>query len=111
VLRKGLPARTITEATGIDDGEELPAKLGLNLPVELDGDDTMGEGFIQQGPKTLANTGGIHDDIFRAPTPGKGFQLTKEGEMVAAGPLPTVKDAVGGGLEGGEGGQVDGSNG
>jgi len=52
------------------------------------------EGFVQQSPKTLADTGGINDDILRAPTFNKGFQLTKEGEVVAAGPLPAMDDTV-----------------
>jgi hypothetical protein len=103
--------RNITEATGINDGEEFPAKLGFHQPVELDRDDPTRKRFVQHCPQALTHAGGIHDDILGTPTFGKSLQLTKEGEMVETNPLQTVKDAVGGGLECGEGSQVDGDNG
>jgi len=68
MLRECSLAAAVPEATGIYDGEELPAKLGFHLLVELDGDDTGWEGFVQQSPKTFANTSGINDDILWAPT-------------------------------------------
>jgi len=103
--------RTITEAPGVDDGKEAVADLALGGGGELDGDDFAGEGFVEQSPETFTHAGGVHDNVEGVPGFGEGFELTKDGEVVLAGPFNPVKDAVGGVIEGGDGGGVNLGNG
>ena len=67
----------VTEAAGLDDGEEAPANLGLFLLGELDRDDTRREGTIQKGPQPFAHAGGIDDDVLRVPGFGQALSLPK----------------------------------
>ena len=41
----------VTEAAGLDDGEEAPANLGFFLLGEFDRDDPGGEGMIEQAQR------------------------------------------------------------
>ena len=97
----------VTEAAGLDDGEEAPADLGFFLLGELDRDDTGGEGTIQQGPEAFADAGGIDDDVLGMPGFGKALELAEDGQMVFADPTVTGNDMIGGMAEGFEGGEVD----
>ena len=78
---------------------------------ELDRDDTGRKGFVEQRPEAFAHTGGIDDDVVGLPGFDEALELTEDGEVVETHPLPTVDDAVGGGMEGCEGGEVDGDDG
>ncbi len=61
----------VTEATGLNDGNEAPAKLGFFLLGEFDRDNPGREGMIEQRPETFADAGGIDDDVLRMPGFGR----------------------------------------
>jgi len=97
----------ITEATGFDDGDKAVADIALDGRGVLNGVDLTGPRTLEHGPETFANAGGIDDEVEGRPLLGKGLELSKYGEMVDPGPGMTLDDAVGGGLEELEGGEVD----
>ncbi len=101
----------VGEASGLDDGEEAPADLGFFLGGEFDGDDASGKGTVEQRPKPFADPGGVDDDVLRGAMLGKVLDLTEDGEVVLPGPGVTGEDTVGGMMELGEGGEVDGDDG
>jgi len=101
----------ITEATGFDDGDESIADIALDGGGVLDRMDLAGPGTLEHGPETFANAGGIDDEVEGRPLLGKGLELPEDGEMVDPGPGMTLDDAVGGGLEQFEGGEVDPNDG
>jgi len=91
----------------VDHGKEAITDLAFHGSGELDGDDLAGKGFVEQSPESFAHAGGIYDEIPRLPLFGKVFELTKDGEVILTRPGEAVDDAVGGVLEGFNGGQVD----
>ncbi len=107
----GAGVAVVTEAPGIDDGDEAPADLAFFLLAEFDGDDAAGEGAVEHGVEALANAGGVDDEVAGVPGFGEAFDLAEDGEVVDAGPGMAGDDVVGGALEGFEGGEVDGEDG
>jgi hypothetical protein len=101
----------VAEATGLDDVEEAPADLRFFLGGEFNRDDASGEGTVEQCPETFAYAGGVDDDVLRGSLLGKVLDLTEDGEVVLTGPGVTGEDAVGGMVELGERGEVDGDDG
>ncbi|HVM70606.1 MAG TPA: hypothetical protein VMT91_02525, partial [Anaerolineales bacterium] len=101
----------VTEAAGLNDGDEAPTQLGLFLLREFHRDNPAGKGTVEQGPKAFANTGGVDDDMLRMPGRGEGLELAKNGKVVFANPTVARQDMVGGVAKGGEGGEVDGDDG
>ena len=101
----------VTEATGLDDGDETPANLGFLLLGELDRDDTGREGTVEQRPETFADAGGVDDDVLGVPGFGQTLELAEDGQVVFAKPTMAGDDMVGGMAEVGEGGEVDADNG
>ena len=101
----------INETTGFDDGEKPPADLGFFLGSKFNRDDTSGKGTVEQSPETFAHAGGIDDDVLGRTLLGEVLDLTKYGEVVLTGPGMTSEDAVGGMVEFGEGGEIDGDDG
>ena len=97
--------------SSINHGEEAVADVGFDGGGEFDGDDLAGEGFVEQGPETFANAGGIDDDVAGKPIFGEVFELPEDGEVVLPGPFKAVDDAVGWVVEGFDGGGVDLSDG
>ena len=95
----------------IDHSEEAIADVAFDDGGEFDGDDFAGEGFVEQGPETFADAGGVDDEVAGTPAFGEGFELTEDGEVVLTGPFDPVDDAVGGVIEGFDGGGVDLSDG
>jgi len=73
--------------------------------------DLAGPGTLEHGPETLANAGGIDNEVEGRPLLGEGLEHPEDGEMVNPGPGMTLDDAVGGGLEQLEGGEVDADDG
>ena len=72
VLAVGLGGgRTIAEAAGVDDGEEAVAQLALDRLRELDRDDARGKLAVEHGPKALADTSRVDDDVLRPPGLGE----------------------------------------
>ncbi len=90
----------VTEAAGLDDGEEAPADLGFFRLGELDRDDTGREGTVEQGPEAFADAGGIDDDVLGMPGFGQAFEFAEDGEVVFADPTVAGDDMIGGVAEG-----------
>ena len=97
----------ITEAAGLDDGEEAPTDLGFFLLGEFDRDDTGREGAIQHGPEAFADAGGIDNDVLGMPGLGQSFEFAKDAEVVFADPTVAGNDMISGTLEGSEAGEID----
>jgi hypothetical protein len=97
----------VAEAAGLDDGEEAPAYFGFLRLGELDGDDTGGEGTVEERPEAFAHTGGVDDDVLGVPGLGKAFEFAEYGKVTFADPTVAGDDVVGGAAEGLEGGEVD----
>ena len=98
---------TVAHAPGFDDHDVAVAHFGFLLLCELDRDDLFRKCLIEHDPKTFAHAGGIHDEILRLPDISKGFEFAKGNQMADALPCLTMNDAIGGGLESFEGGQIN----
>jgi len=97
----------ITEAAGLDDGEETPANLGFFLLGEFDGDEAGREGTIEHGPEAFADASGIDDNVLGMPGFGKIFEFAKNRNVIFADPTMAGDDMIGGVLERFECGEVN----
>jgi hypothetical protein len=100
----------VTEAAGLNDGEEAPADLGFFRPGELDGDDAGGIGAVEHAPETLADAGGINDDVLGMPGVVEILELAQDGGVVLAEPTEAGNHMIGGMPEVRQGGEVDGDD-
>ena len=99
ILPVGLSAGdAIPEASGVDDGEEAIAQLALDGLREFYRDDTRRKGFVEHGPQSFADAGGVDDDVLRYPQFGKGLYFAEDGDVILTRPLLEVNGTVGGGL-------------
>ena len=97
----------VTEAAGLDDGEETPAKLGFFGLGEFDRDDPAWEGTVEHGPEAFTHAGCVDDDVLGMPGFGEGFDLSTDSKVVFADPTVAGDDMIGGTLEGGKRGEID----
>lgn len=97
----------ITEAAGLDDGEEAPTELGFFGLGEFDRNDTRRESTVEYGPETFAHASGVDDEVLGMPGLGESLDLTKDAEVVFTDPTVAGDDMIGGTLERGEGGKVN----
>ncbi len=97
----------VTEAAGLDDGEETPADLGFFRLGELDGGDAGREGTVEESPEAFADAGGIDDDMLGMPGFGEALELAEDGKMVLANPTVAGDDMIGGMTKKFKSGEVD----
>jgi hypothetical protein len=85
------------EATGFDDGEEVPTEFGFGGGGEEEGDYNLSESCLQEGGQASTYAGGgvntvDVDDAAGVPEFGEGFELGVEGGVAGAGPEFAVAD-------------------
>jgi len=101
----------VMETTAFDNREIAPTDLRFLLGGKFDRGDAGGEGTVEQSPETFAHAGRVDDDVLGRPLLGEVLDLTKNRGMILAGPGMAGEDAVGGMVEFGKSGKVDGDDG
>ena len=90
---------TVPEAAGLDDGEELPADLGLFLLSELDRNDAGGEMAVEHAPEAFADAGSVDDNVLRFPGLVEVLDLAEDIDVLFTDPAMAGKHMIGGVLQ------------
>ena len=92
------PSAPLRGATQRPPRSKSVAQLALHSLREFNRGDTRGKGFVEHGPQSLADAGGVDDDVLRYPQFGKSLDFAENGDVILTRPLLEVNGAVGGGL-------------
>ena len=82
----------VTEAAGLDDGENCQPISDFSCWVNLTGMTREGKVLVEHAPEAFADAGGVDDDVLRTPGVGEAFELAKDGEVALADPTVAGDD-------------------